>query len=187
MSICGIDEAGRGCLAGSVYASAVVFHSEPPAGIKDSKQLSSGKRDELYQAIMLTAHVGIGIATVPEIDEINILQATMVAMTRAFQALSIAPDHILVDGNKAPDLNHPSVNTIVRGDATEIVIGAASIIAKVARDREMLRLHELHPQYDWSSNKGYGSPRHLAAIAALGPSAHHRLTFAPMRQPSLAL
>lgn len=190
MTICGIDEVGRGCLAGDVYACAVVFHSTPPDGIRDSKKLSAAARRSLDASIRACAHVSIGIATVQEIDRINILQATMLAMTRAFDALppALIIGQVLVDGNRAPRLStSATVRTVVQGDATEICIGAASIVAKVARDRAMEELHRTHPHYDWASNKGYGSPKHLAAIAVHGPTTHHRMTFAPMREPSLAV
>lgn len=187
--ICGIDEVGRGCLAGDVLACAVVFHREPPAGLRDSKKLSHGARVRLDAEIRRTAYVSIGRATVAEIERINILQATMLAMTRAFEGLPQLPvATVMIDGNRAPTLTtEAQVRTIVGGDDAEMAISAASICAKVARDAEMDRLHAAHPQYGWDSNRGYGSPAHLAALALHGPTPHHRMTFAPLRQPSLDL
>jgi len=186
--ICGIDEVGRGCLAGRVHACAVVFHGEPPSGIRDSKKLSSSARLRLDEQIRAVAHVSIGIAEIREIDTINILQATMLAMTRAHDDLVCVGSltSILVDGNKAPPLKTTAVlRTVIGGDDSVIEIAAASICAKVARDAEMDALDLVHPQYGWSRNKGYGSPAHLAAIAEHGATPHHRMSFAPLRQPSL--
>lgn len=185
--ICGIDEVGRGCLAGEVYACALVFHADPPEGVRDSKTLSEAARVRLNAEIRLRAHVSIGIASIEEIDRINILQATMLAMARAFHGLECL-EHVttvLVDGNRAPRLTtRAEVRTVIKGDASEMSIAAASIVAKVARDQAMAELHTRHPHYDWISNKGYGSPRHLAAIAERGPSPHHRMSFRPMREPA---
>lgn len=187
--ICGIDEVGRGCLAGDVLACAVVFHSDPPAGLRDSKKLTHAARVRLDAAIRDTAHVSVARATVKEIERVNILQATMLAMTRAYEGLRHLPVvTILIDGNRAPGLETlAEVRTVIGGDDAEDVISAASICAKVARDAEMDRLHAAHPQYAWNSNRGYGSPAHLAALALHGPTQHHRMTFAPLRQPSLDL
>lgn len=187
---CGIDEVGRGCLAGDVTACAVVFHSPPPEGIADSKALSPVRRRELDVEIRRRAHVSIGTASVREIERINILQATMLAMTRAFEGLpqDLSITRILVDGNRCPDLRTSiSTSFVIGGDAVEVAIGAASICAKVARDAVMESLHASHPEYDWSSNKGYGSPKHLRALEDHGPTEHHRMTFAPLRQPTLDL
>jgi ribonuclease HII len=188
--ICGIDEVGRGCLAGRVHACALVFHSEPPKGIRDSKKLSAAARLALDAEIRAAAHVSIGIAEVHEIDAINILQATMLAMIRAHDGLECRSsiETVLVDGNRAPALKTRAlVRTVVGGDDSEIAIAAASICAKVARDAEMTELDGLHPGYGWSRNKGYGSVDHMKAIALLGPTKHHRMSFAPLRQPSLGL
>jgi ribonuclease HII len=190
MLTCGIDEVGRGCLAGDVTACAVVFHSDPPEGVRDSKAMSPARRRELDVEIRRRAHVSIGTATVREIEAINILQATMLAMSRAFDGLpkGLILGRILVDGNRCPKLNTMIDPTfVIGGDALEVSIGAASICAKVERDAVMDRLHAAHPGYDWASNKGYGSPRHLSAIESLGPTDHHRMTFAPLRQPTLDL
>jgi ribonuclease HII len=188
--ICGIDEVGRGCLAGRVHACAVAFHSEPPVGIRDSKKLSEAVRKRLDLEIRQAAHVSIGIAEISEIDTLNILQATMLAMTRAHDGLGCRSlvTTVLVDGNRAPRLvTDAVVRSIIGGDDAEVTIAAASICAKVARDAEMAELDLLHPGYGWNSNKGYGSPAHLAAIDALGPTPHHRMSFAPLRQASLDL
>jgi ribonuclease HII len=189
LSVCGIDEVGRGCLAGDVLACAVVFHDAPPEGIRDSKRMSRRSRNELDVEIRARAHVSIGIATIAEIDAINILQATMLAMRRSFEGLphGLSVSRILVDGNRAPALvTTIPVETIVKGDATEVAIGAASIVAKVARDAMMLDLHARHPRYDWAENMGYGSPKHMAALAEFGPTPYHRMTFGPLQQPGFA-
>lgn len=188
--ICGIDEVGRGCLAGDVVACAVVFHSDPPEGLRDSKKLSDKARRRLDAEIRASAHVGMGSASVREIETINILQATMLAMVRAHAALPLhlRIDEILVDGNRCPDVpGQVPMRAVIGGDGSEIAISAASICAKVERDDMMALLHLDHPEYDWISNQGYGSPRHLAAIAQHGPCIHHRMTFAPLRQPKLDL
>lgn len=186
--ICGIDEVGRGCLAGEVLACAVVFHSQPPEGLRDSKRLSESARRRLDIEIRATAHVSIGSASVREIERINILQATMLAMTRAHAGLpeGLLLTEILVDGNRCPNIvTDLPMRAIIGGDDSEVSISAASICAKVARDAQMDSLHEMHPEYDWRSNRGYGSPRHLEGIARHGPTIHHRMTFGPLRQPSL--
>lgn len=188
--ICGIDEVGRGCLAGPVMACAVAFHTEVPSGLRDSKKLSHRMRTSLDAVIRTNAHVSIGIASVEEIDRINILKATMLAMRRAFEGLPnhVRPMRVLVDGNKAPVLNtSASIETVIGGDDLVAEIAAASIVAKVARDSLMDELHLEHPWYDWTSNKGYGSPRHLVGIAQHGATTHHRMTFGPLRQARLDL
>jgi len=184
--VAGIDEAGRGPLAGPVYAAAVILDpARLPRGVDDSKAMTAEAREKAFDKIMERAlAVGIGIASVAEIDEINILQATMLAMRRAAEQLSIAPVHAFVDGNRAPALAC-TVETIVDGDAKSTSIAAASIIAKVARDRVMCTLDAEYPGYDWAKNKGYGTPDHLAALGLLGPSVHHRRSFAPVAQLKL--
>src|SRR5690348_8445950 len=154
--VAGVDEAGRGPLAGPVVAGAVIFHrGKIPKGLNDSKQMTAEAREEMYAIIMnMAACVGVGEASVDEIDLINIRQATHLAMARAVRALQVAPMFALVDGNDAPALPCPC-DTIVDGDAKSVSIAAASIIAKVTRDRMMMRLHEEHPGYDWFNNKGY--------------------------------
>ncbi len=179
--VCGVDEAGRGPLAGPVIAAAVILDPDHiPPGLNDSKQLSPARRERLYGQIEISAQIGIGRADVAEIDEINILWATMLAMERAVADLPVTPAMVLIDGNRAPRWARPS-RTIVKGDAKCLSIAAASIIAKVTRDREMQALARAHPGYGWETNQGYGSARHLAALAELGPTPHHRHSFAPVR------
>jgi len=179
--VCGVDEAGRGPLAGPVVAGAVIFaKGKYPRGLDDSKKLTPKAREKLFDKIMTRAiAVGIGEACVDEIDLINIRQATHLAMARAVRALSPAPVFALVDGNDAPALPCPC-ETLIKGDGLSVSIAAASIIAKVTRDRLMLRLHEIHPVYRWDRNKGYGTEDHLHALAVHGPTPHHRRSFAPI-------
>lgn len=184
--IAGVDEAGRGPLAGPVVAAAVVLCPKGIAGIDDSKKLTAARREELYALITARCRVGVGIASVEEIDEINILWATMLAMTRAVEALGVEPVEILVDGNRCPKWRWPS-RAIVGGDALEPSIGAASIVAKVTRDRMMVEADADYPGYGWASNKGYGAPVHLDALQRLGPTPLHRRSFAPVAQLSLTL
>jgi ribonuclease HII len=179
--IAGVDEAGRGPLAGPVVAAAVILDRKKiPRGLNDSKQLGAETREELYPRIMAAAiAVGVGEAGVDEIDLINIRQATHMAMARAIRALAFAPAFALVDGNDAPPLPCPC-DTIIDGDAKSVSIAAASIIAKVTRDRMMTALHAEHPYYGWLTNKGYGTPEHLEALTRHGPCLHHRRSFAPV-------
>jgi ribonuclease HII len=179
--ICGVDEAGRGPLAGPVVAAAVIFERRRiPKGLNDSKQLTPDDREDLFPRIMeMALAVGVGEASVDEIDLVNIRQATHLAMARAVRALTTAPMFALVDGNDAPALPCPC-DTIVDGDARSVSIAAASIIAKVTRDRVMVALHEAHPGYGWFTNKGYSTEEHLAALNRLGPCPHHRRSFAPV-------
>ncbi len=179
--VAGVDEAGRGPLAGPVVAAAVILDAKRiPKGLNDSKQLTALAREELYVAILDAARsVGIGEASVDEIDLINIRQASHLAMARAVRAMAIQPDFALVDGNDAPALPCPC-ETIVQGDAKCASIAAASIIAKVTRDRLMSSLHERHPCYGWLKNKGYGTREHLEALARYGASEHHRRSFSPV-------
>jgi ribonuclease HII len=179
--VAGVDEAGRGPLAGPVVAAAVIFERKRiPKGINDSKQMTHEAREELYVLIMERAiAVGVGEASVDEIDLVNIRQATHLAMARAVRALTTAAMFALVDGNDAPALPCPC-DTIVDGDAKSVSIAAASIIAKVTRDRMMMALHDEHPGYGWVRNKGYGTGEHLEALTRLGPCLHHRRSFAPV-------
>ena len=179
--VAGVDEVGRGPLAGPVYACAVILDpARLPTGIDDSKSLSEAKRESAFAQVMESAlSVGIGVADVAEIDALNILQATMLAMRRAVDELAIAPAHVLVDGNRLPALPCPG-DAIIGGDATVLSIAAASIIAKVTRDRVMCELDALHPGYHWSRNKGYGTADHVSALQRLGACVHHRKTFAPV-------
>ena len=182
--VAGIDEAGRGPLAGPVVAAAVVFHdkSVPDTLIEtldDSKRLTAKRRDDLFDVIPLAADVSVGQADVAEIDEINILQATLLAMRRAAGGLGRRPDFALVDGNQPPELTCPC-QTIVKGDSRSLSIAAASIIAKVTRDRMMDRLAAKYPDYGWQTNRGYGTAEHRSAIERFGITPHHRTTFAPI-------
>ena len=179
--VCGIDEVGRGPLAGPVVASAVILPRRLPALLKthlnDSKKVPPARRFELYQIIVDCAEVGIGRAEVAEIDSVNILQATFLAMGRALA--TIRADHALVDGNQRPPLSC-AVTCIVEGDSKSFSIAAASIVAKVTRDQEMARLAAEHPGYGWERNAGYGTAEHLGALRALGVTPHHRRSFAPV-------
>ena len=179
--ICGVDEVGRGPLAGPVVAAAVILDRKRiPKGLNDSKQLSEQDREELYPRIMeMAVAVGIGAASVDEIDLINIRQATHMAMARAVRALPVAAAFALVDGNDPPPLPC-RCDTLVGGDARSVSIAAASIIAKVTRDRLMIALHDQHPGYNWRSNKGYGTPEHYVGLKAHGVTVHHRRSFAPI-------
>ena len=179
--VCGVDEAGRGPLAGPVVAAAVILdRKRMPKGLNDSKQLSEEAREELYPQIMeMAVAVGVGEASVGEIDLVNIRQATHLAMARAVRALTVAAEFALVDGNDAPALPC-RCDTLVDGDARSLSIAAASIIAKVTRDRMMVALHQEHPGYCWRSNKGYGTPEHYVGLKAHGVTVHHRRSFAPI-------
>jgi ribonuclease HII len=181
MLIAGVDEAGRGPLAGPVYAAAVILDPDRPiAGLRDSKLLSAAQRERL--AAEIRAHAlawSVAAADVEEIDSINILQATLVAMRRAVEALSPAPLQALIDGNRLPRLTCPA-RAIVKGDRDVPVISAASILAKTARDALLRELHDLYPLYGFAQNKGYGTPEHLAALERHGPCPAHRRSFAPV-------
>jgi ribonuclease HII len=181
--VAGIDEAGRGPWAGPVVAAALVFRPDIPTtlvkGIDDSKKLRPGVRAHLFEQLQEHADFGIGIASVAEIDDLNILQATMVAMQRALVAIGTTPDFVLVDGNRLPDLPCPA-RAIVRGDGLSLTIAAASIAAKVTRDKLMVALAAQHPGYGWERNMGYGTAEHREALDTLGPSAVHRFSFAPV-------
>ena len=176
--VCGIDEAGRGPLAGPVCAAAVILPEGCEIeGINDSKKLTEKKREALYDVIIEKALAyGIATADEKEIDEINILQATYLAMNRAFQKLEIKPDMALVDGNRDPKLGVPT-QTIVKGDARSMSIAAASILAKVTRDRFMLKMDEKYPEYQFAKHKGYGTKLHYEMLNEYGPSEIHRMTF----------
>jgi ribonuclease HII len=183
MLICGVDEAGRGPLAGPVYAAAVILDpANPIEGLKDSKVLSAPKREALALIIKERA-LGwyIAFATAAEIDEINILQATLLAMQRAVQGLAMAPSLALVDGNRAPKLAC-EVKTIIKGDASEACISAASILAKTERDAFLLLLHYKFPHYNFKQHKGYPTAAHLNALKEYGPCPEHRRSFGPVRR-----
>ena len=180
--VCGVDEAGRGPWAGPVCAAAVILDpARIPEGIDDSKRLSAAQRERLELEIKAKALAfAVAFATVEEIAELNILHATGLAMHRAVSVLSPSPLHALVDGNYAFRLPC-TVKTVVGGDGLSLSIAAASILAKVARDRLMIEMDDLHPGYGFRSHKGYGAPRHIEALRALGPCPIHRLTWAPVR------
>ena len=179
--VCGIDEAGRGPLAGPVVAAAVILDpTTMPDGLDDSKRLAARRREQLAGILERVACVGIGLATVDEIDRLNILHATMLAMRRAAGALAVAPRTALIDGNRAPDLGC-ATRTVIKGDQRSLSIAAASIIAKVHRDRLMANLDAEFPVFGWAKNVGYPTPEHRAALARFGPCAHHRTSFAPVR------
>lgn len=179
--ICGIDEAGRGPWAGPVVAAAVVLDpGRLPRGVADSKVLTAQQREEAYSEICAAADVGVGIADVERIDRDNILQATLWAMAEAVRGLPSAPAFALVDGNRMPQLPCPA-RTIVKGDAICLSIAAASIVAKVTRDRLMCEIAKGLPEFGFERHKGYGTPEHRAAIARHGVSEHHRRSFRPVQ------
>jgi ribonuclease HII len=181
LHIAGVDEVGRGPLCGPVTAAAVILDFDHlPSGLDDSKRLSPARRLELDTVIRAQARVAVAHASVAEIDALNILQASHLAMRRAIMALG--PDFALIDGNRLPrDLPCPA-QAVVKGDARSLSIAAASIVAKVARDAIMVRLAAEHPGYGWERNAGYPSPGHLEALHRLGPTPHHRRSFAPVRK-----
>lgn len=179
--IVGVDEAGRGPLAGPVVAAAVVLCEGGIDGLDDSKKLSAKRRAVLETEIKARCQWAVGLADVAEIDSINILQATMLAMTRAVEALGVEPVKVMVDGNRLPKWRYPAV-AVVGGDALHPCISAASIIAKEHRDRLMRGYDLAYPGYGWASNKGYGSAQHLQALRELGVTPHHRRSFAPVAQ-----
>jgi ribonuclease HII len=183
LATAGVDEAGRGPLAGAVYAAAVILDpSRPIAGLADSKTLTAARREALADEIREHAHAWfIASASVDEIDTLNILQATLLAMRRAVEGLSARPLLALVDGNRAPRLSC-TVQTIVKGDATVPAISAASILAKTGRDADLLRLHALYPQYAFDQHKGYGTALHMQLLRQHGPCPEHRRSFAPVRE-----
>jgi ribonuclease HII len=178
--IIGVDEVGRGPLAGPVISAAIVLNKEKiPEGINDSKKLSKKKREVINEELISQHKFAIGIASVEEIDKINILQASLLAMKRAVLNLNIKPQTILVDGNKLPDLEY-NMYPIIKGDSKSISIAAASIIAKVYRDKLMQDLSLQYPGYYWEKNSGYGTKQHLLALNSLGVTPIHRKSFAPI-------
>ncbi len=182
--ICGLDEVGRGPLVGPVTAACVYIPDEVRSQdfwqiVTDSKKLTQKKREMLFPLIQQTCNWGIGNATIEEIDDLNILQASLLAMRRAYDDMGVAMDHALIDGNKKAGLPCTEM-TVVKGDSKSLSIAAASIIAKVSRDNHMLELHAEHPEYAWDSNAGYGTKAHLDAIEENGITIHHRKTFKPI-------
>ena len=180
--VCGVDEVGRGPIAGPVVAAAVILDPDAiPDGLDDSKKLTAKRRERLYAALYAQAvAVSVAEASVAEIDRLNILAASLLAMRRAVAGLPVAPAAALVDGNQDPGLDMPT-QLLVKGDSRSLSIAAASIVAKVFRDRLMARLSRDHPQYGWERNAGYGVPKHMAALRLVGASPHHRRSFAPVR------
>ena len=182
MTIIGVDEAGRGCLVGNVVAGAVIL----PDGfnlpeLTDSKKLNAKKREHLFEQITQSCQYGVGMASAPEIDAMNILQASLLAMKRAVEALGVSYDSVWVDGNHCPDVVH--CTAIIKGDMSEPVISAASIVAKVTRDRQMIALDAQYPQYGFAQHKGYPTKAHLQALANLGAiEVEHRYSFAPVQK-----
>lgn len=190
LSVCGIDEAGRGPLAGPVVAAAVVLNRETLAEpvwhrLNDSKKMTPLAREQLFDQINDTAEVGVGIVDIDEIDILNILGATMKAMSVAVANLAGTPGLALIDGNREPVLNCP-LQCIVKGDSKSMSIAAASVIAKVTRDRIMSDLARQYPGYGWERNAGYGTREHMDALKTLGVTPHHRRSFAPVRDVLLA-
>jgi len=181
--VAGVDEAGRGPLAGPVVAAAVILDQRQPIkGLADSKKLTALRREKLFDEIRAKALCcSIAQASVEEIDRLNILQATLLAMRRAVEGLRLKPNKVLVDGNRLPDIGLPA-QAIVGGDALVPAISAASILAKVHRDRWCLELDQLYPQYGFAKHKGYGTAAHLAALQAHGPCAEHRISFRPVAE-----
>lgn len=179
--VAGVDEVGRGPLAGPVTAAAVVLDpGNIPEGLNDSKKLTRRRREALFDAILMSAAVGVGHASVGEIDTHNILRASHMAMLRAVAALDPAPDHLLIDGNMIPRGCTVSAVAIVKGDSKSLSIAAASIVAKVKRDRIMVDLAQQHPGYGWETNAGYPSKSHISALQSLGVTPHHRRSFKPV-------
>ena len=181
--IAGVDEAGRGPLAGPVTVAAVILDpARPIAGLNDSKQLSERKREALYPLILERALAWrIEFVEADEIDRLNILQATLTGMQRALEGLAITPQHALIDGNRIPNHLPCPATAIIGGDASEPAISAASILAKVSRDRRMLELHAHYPHYGFDRHKGYPSAAHRAALLTHGPCPEHRRSYAPVR------
>ena len=182
--VAGVDEAGRGPWAGPVVAGAVILPAEKISsplwsGLDDSKNLSTTKREQLFELLPSCAVIGVGFADVDEIDDLNILQASFLAMERALKKLAQKPDYALVDGNKLPNLPCPG-ECVIKGDSRSLSIAAASVVAKVTRDQIMTHLGELYPGYGWERNAGYGTAEHKSALERLGVTKHHRKSYAPI-------
>ena len=179
--VAGVDEVGRGPLAGPVTAAAVVLDPKCiPDGLNDSKKLTAKRRLELYWQLLDCADVSIAHASVAEIDEINILRASHLAMERAIAGLQVLPEHVLIDGNMIPRGLRLPATTLVKGDSRSVSISAASIVAKVCRDCVLVDLAQQHPGYGWETNMGYGSKKHTEALRSLGVTPHHRRSFKPV-------
>ena len=180
-AIAGVDEVGRGCIAGPVTAAAVILNPQKiPSGLNDSKKVSFKNREKIFQSIQDTCTFCVAHSSVEEIDQINILQASLLSMKRAILGLSIKPDFVLIDGNKSPGDLESESETIVKGDSKSLSIAAASIVAKVTRDRFMSRLDNEFPGYDWSQNAGYPTKLHKSAILNIGITPYHRRSFKPV-------
>lgn len=179
--VAGVDEVGRGPLAGPVVAAAAVLDPAIcPDGLDDSKALTPRVREHLAERLTTCAHIGVGVATVEEIDELNILQASFLAMCRAIDALPVRPDYLLVDGNRLPAKLPCAAQPVIKGDSQCLSIAAASIVAKTQRDRGMVDLAQQHPFYGWERNMGYGTPEHLLGLKSHGVTLHHRRSFRPI-------
>lgn len=179
--VAGVDEVGRGPLAGPVLAAAVVLNPDDiPEGLNDSKALSAKRREALYAELMARADVSVGSASVAEIDEHNILRASHIAMVRAIAGLSVQPDHVLIDGNMVPRGLNLAATTVIKGDARSLSIAAASIVAKIRRDALMVDLAQQHPGYGWETNMGYPSKSHKEALQNIGVTPQHRRSFKPV-------
>jgi ribonuclease HII len=186
--VAGVDEAGRGPLAGPVVVAAVVFDRRPyPEGLDDSKRLTLADRERLFEVILARATVSVAVACRARIDRMNILRASLWAMSRAVAGLSLRPDFILVDGNMEPPALPCPCETIIGGDGLSVSIAAASIIAKVTRDRLMANVGRAFPDYGFEDHKGYSTPGHFEALREHGPCPHHRQSFAPVREQQLLL
>ena len=180
-AIAGVDEVGRGCIAGPVTAAAVILNPQKiPSGLNDSKKVNFKNREKIFQSIQDTCTFCVAHSSVEEIDQINILQASLLSMKRAILGLSIKPDFVLIDGNKSPGNLESESETIVKGDSKSLSIAAASIVAKVTRDRFMSRLDKEFPGYDWSQNAGYPTKLHKSAILNIGITPYHRRSFKPV-------
>jgi len=180
--LCGVDEAGRGPWAGPVVTAAVILdYNMVPEGLNDSKKLSEARREELFEQIVASAHVAVASASPATIDRLNIRTATLSAMVRAVTHLAVVPNYVLVDGRDVPPGQKQPGQALVKGDGRCLCVAAASIVAKVTRDRMMVQLEEHLPGYGFSRHKGYGVPQHQAALETLGPTPHHRMSFKPVR------
>ena len=180
--LCGVDEAGRGPWAGPVVTAAVILdYDRLPTGLNDSKKLTEARREELFEEIVASAEVSVASASPASIDRLNIRTATLSAMVRAVNHLATVPDYVLVDGRDVPPGLEQPGQALIKGDGRCLCVAAASIVAKVTRDRMLVRLDSLLPGYGFAQHKGYGVPQHQAALEALGPSPHHRMSFKPVR------
>jgi ribonuclease HII len=181
--VAGVDEAGRGPLAGPVVAAAVILDpARIPRGLDDSKRLKARERERLFDALLAAATVSVGRASVEEIDRLNILRASHLAMVRAVQGLAVAARHAIIDGNLLPDGLPCPATAVIGGDALCLSVAAASVVAKVTRDRDMVALAQQHPGYGWEKNMGYPTAEHRAALVQLGITPHHRRSFAPVHK-----